>query len=117
MVQVFTYLFTLLLTYLLTHLFILLSYLGGRKIGEPGHTTDKYVEFLDFISKLLIYIPSDRTSADDALNHPYLSVNVGGPPEQQSQPAAAAVEHAASQPVTGNGFESTGNVPASDEVP
>jgi len=44
----------------------------GRRRDEPGHTTDKYQEFLDFIERLLQYDPAVRLSASDALRHIYV---------------------------------------------
>ena len=49
----------------------------GRRRDEPGHTPDKYLEFLDFIERLLQYDPVVRLSATDSLRHPYVYRLVG----------------------------------------
>ncbi|CAD7702580.1 unnamed protein product [Ostreobium quekettii] len=40
--------------------------------------------FLDFLSFLLVVDPSERPSPEDALSHPWLQAEVGGPPQMSS---------------------------------
>ena len=50
-------------------------YIGGpygRRRDHDGHTEDRYLEFLNFIQRMLIYDPAERSSAVQALQHPYL---------------------------------------------
>eukprot|EP01038_Epipyxis_sp_PR26KG_P012095 gene12095-16185_t len=45
---------------------------SGRRLGETGHGEANYLEFLDFVEKLLVFDPTIRASASDILNHPYI---------------------------------------------
>eukprot|EP00274_Cyanoptyche_gloeocystis_P000682 CAMPEP_0196654490 /NCGR_PEP_ID=MMETSP1086-20130531/4209_1 /TAXON_ID=77921 /ORGANISM="Cyanoptyche gloeocystis , Strain SAG4.97" /LENGTH=595 /DNA_ID=CAMNT_0041986295 /DNA_START=36 /DNA_END=1823 /DNA_ORIENTATION=- len=44
---------------------------GGRRKGEPGHSSEDYVKFLDLIERLLDYNPQTRISPYTALEHPF----------------------------------------------
>ena len=68
----------------------------GRRKDEPGHTVEKYEEFLDLIQKLLIFDPKERISAMDALAHPYLTPDGGS--VQQWPPAGGSTSGNASAP-------------------
>jgi len=48
----------------------------GRRKDEAGHARENYVEFLSFISSLLIFDPVERVSAADALGHIYITEGV-----------------------------------------
>jgi dual specificity tyrosine-phosphorylation-regulated kinase 1 len=76
----------------------------GRRQGEPGHTVEKYEEFLDLIQKLLIFDPKQRISAKDALNHPYLMPE--GTVIPQPATASAAVPPSASSAAASNAASS-----------
>lgn len=45
---------------------------SGRRRGEPGHSPDRYLEFVHFIQQMLVYSPSARRSASQVAGHPYL---------------------------------------------
>ena len=57
----------------------------GRRKGESGHSEDIYQLFANFVRSMLIYQPSERVSAKDALSDPYLSINIEYPAVQNSQ--------------------------------
>lgn len=44
---------------------------GGRRRGEPGHTTTDYLKFKDLIEKMLIYDPAQRITPVQALHHSF----------------------------------------------
>lgn len=45
---------------------------GGRRQGEQNHNEARYLEFLDFVRRLLVYNPDYRAAPADMANHPYL---------------------------------------------
>lgn len=45
---------------------------NGRRAGDKDHEEERYLEFLDFVSKMLIYNPSERASPSEMLSHRYL---------------------------------------------
>lgn len=45
---------------------------SGRRAGEADHTPEKYLEFFDFVQKLLVYTPELRANATELLQHPYI---------------------------------------------
>jgi len=56
---------------------------GGRHYGEPDHSPQKYLEFLDFIKSILVLSPNQRASAAQILYHPYVT---GDPSSSSTQP-------------------------------
>jgi len=63
----------------------------GRRLGEAGHTEDKYLEFISFIQSLLVYLPRDRASASQAAMHPYV-FSGDTMPQTQTGPQDGAME-------------------------
>lgn len=55
----------------------------GRRLNDPGHTPQMYAMFADFIRAMLIYQPSQRTTAAESLKHPYLYAFDTQPDEKQ----------------------------------
>lgn len=48
----------------------------GRRKDDPGHTKEMYTLFADFIRTMLVFDPAKRVSPTEALQHPYLHVNL-----------------------------------------
>eukprot|EP01035_Chromulina_nebulosa_P018969 gene18969-24780_t len=46
---------------------------SGRRFGETGHSPENYEEFLDFLKRFLVFDPSQRISASEALDHPFIT--------------------------------------------
>eukprot|EP00595_Chromulina_sp_UTEXLB2642_P003574 CAMPEP_0196764354 /NCGR_PEP_ID=MMETSP1095-20130614/5909_1 /TAXON_ID=96789 ORGANISM="Chromulina nebulosa, Strain UTEXLB2642" /NCGR_SAMPLE_ID=MMETSP1095 /ASSEMBLY_ACC=CAM_ASM_000446 /LENGTH=246 /DNA_ID=CAMNT_0042119655 /DNA_START=1045 /DNA_END=1785 /DNA_ORIENTATION=- len=46
---------------------------SGRRFGEVGHSPENYEEFLDFIKRILVFDPSQRLSASESLDHPFIT--------------------------------------------
>lgn len=44
---------------------------GGIRKGEPGHTREDYLKFLDVVERMLLYDPADRITPLGALQHPF----------------------------------------------
>jgi len=64
----------------------------GRRKDDPGHSSEMYAFFVDFIRSMLIYQPSARVSAAEALQHPFLHVNIYAVPADSAQTTTAATE-------------------------
>lgn len=61
---------------------------AGRRSDEPvEHSPEKYLEFLDFVKMMLVYSPSERASAADIMNHPYLILPEDGRNNQTPTPS------------------------------
>lgn len=60
---------------------------GGRRRGQPGHSEDDYLNFLDLIKKLFVYNAQSRISPSEALRHPFLNPVAGESP-RASAPAS-----------------------------
>lgn len=58
----------------------------GRRYGEPGHTSEDYIKFMDLIQRMLDYDPSKRVQPYYAVRHPFLRKNATATEEQQQQP-------------------------------
>ena len=71
---------------------------SGRRLGEPGHSVDFYVSFLDFISKMLIYLPRERVSAEEALTHVFITTTA------PTKPEGDGYEHYETTPSAGNQY-------------
>ena len=82
----------------------------GRRIGEPGHSQDKYLEFLDFVSIMLKYKPTERASAIEAHEHVYLAMR-SGPSEggNTSSPGVSCASTAASEATIEGGEDDANN--------
>lgn len=69
---------------------------SGRRLGEPGHSEDVYLSFLDFISRMLVYSPQDRVSAEEALTHVFIMSLT------PTKPEGDGYEHYDTTPSAGN---------------
>eukprot|EP00605_Chrysophyceae_sp_TOSAG23-4_P000588 GSChrysophyteH1.ASY1.ANO1.665.1 assembled CDS len=75
----------------------------GRRKGEQGHTRENYMEFVQFISKLLIFDPDERSSAAAAMRDPYILDVVNG-----GQPSSShTAKHTSDTTPSGGGSSST----------
>lgn len=95
----------------------------GRHEGNDGHTVDKYLQFLDFITALLRFSPRERESAASSMNHIYIMEDqqagapTVGPGPGTTAASAAAVGtggNANAAVATGAGTGSSGQAMAVD---
>lgn len=76
---------------------------GRRAEEKVDHTVAHYEEFLDFVMKLLVYLPEKRATPTEVLAHSYLTVlenQEGALPAASAATAAAKIESAAAAAAT-----------------
>lgn len=70
----------------------------GRRLDTPGHDEKSYREFYDFIARFLRYVPEERMSCRDALQHPFLMPLYTSDLQQQQERGGGAAPAAAPPP-------------------
>lgn len=58
---------------------------AGRRQGETGHDPASYEQFVDLVSRMLVYDPKLRIRPDEALRHPFLLSNQAYAVKSESQ--------------------------------
>ncbi|CAH1370072.1 unnamed protein product [Tenebrio molitor] len=69
---------------------------GGRRAGEPGHSTGEYLKFKDLILRMLDYDPKSRITSYYALQHNFFKRTTdectSTPNSNSSSPAVASLD-------------------------
>jgi len=82
---------------------------SGRRLGEPGHSEDVYLSFLDFISMMLRYLPRERVSAEEALSHIFITSLTPTRPEGDGYENYETTPNAGTPQWEGDANEGDGN--------
>lgn len=72
---------------------------GGRRAGEPGHSSSEYLKFKDLILRMLDYDPKSRITSYYALQHNFFKRTTdectSTPNSNSSSPAVASLDMSA----------------------